>query len=51
MDAREALQNADAGSFLEVSGDLLTTGPTGTNVTDMIIAMKLHTDQAGLINA
>jgi glycerate 2-kinase len=29
---------ADAGSFLEASGDLLRTGPTGTNVMDLLMA-------------
>ena len=38
--AREYLQHADAGTFLEASGDLITTGPTGTNVTDMVIGLK-----------
>lgn len=38
--ASHALQNADAGAFLEASGDLLETGPTGTNVTDLVIALK-----------
>ena len=38
--AAEALQNADAGSFLEAGGDLLVTGPTGTNVMDMVIGLK-----------
>lgn len=36
----EALQNADAGSFLEASGDLLVTGPTGTNVMDVVVGLK-----------
>ena len=40
LDAAEALRSADAGSFLDASGDLLTTGPTGTNVMDMVVAMK-----------
>jgi glycerate 2-kinase len=30
------LSNADAGSFFELSGDLIITGPTGTNVTDLV---------------
>jgi glycerate 2-kinase len=38
--ARAALQQADAGSFLDASGDLLVTGPTGTNVMDMVIGLK-----------
>jgi hydroxypyruvate reductase len=32
------LRRADAGSFLEQTGDLISTGPTGTNVTDLVIA-------------
>ncbi len=40
FDARECLSRADAGAFLEASGDLVYTGPTGTNVMDIIIALK-----------
>jgi glycerate 2-kinase len=40
LDARQCLNAADAGSFLAASGDLLITGPTGTNVTDIVIAFK-----------
>ncbi len=40
FDANECLQRADAGSFLEASGDLITTGPTGTNLRDVVIAFK-----------
>jgi len=32
------LRAADAGSFLAASGDLLRTGPTGTNVMDLLMA-------------
>jgi hydroxypyruvate reductase len=41
LDAAACLQAADAGSCLAVSGDLLETGPTGTNVMDMVIGLKL----------
>jgi len=41
LDAAVALQCADAGRFLEAAGDLLDTGPTGTNVTDVVIGLKL----------
>ncbi len=41
LDARHCLANADAGSFLEESGDLIHTGPTGTNVMDLVLALKL----------
>ena len=40
FDARRSLRAADAGTFLEASGDLVHTGPTGTNVMDLVIAMK-----------
>ena len=35
-----ALDRADAGSFLDESGNLFVTGPTGTNVMDLIIGIK-----------
>ena len=40
LDAAAALAAADSGRFLEASGDLLSTGPTGTNVTDLVIGLK-----------
>lgn len=39
-DATLALEQADAGSLLEASGDLLRTGPTGTNVMDIMLGLK-----------
>jgi glycerate 2-kinase len=38
--AEDCLTRADAGAFLESSGDLLYTGPTGTNVGDVLIALR-----------
>ena len=35
-----SLASADSGSFLEATGDLLHTGPTLTNVGDLVIAAK-----------
>jgi len=40
LDAGAALRAADAGTFLEASGDLVSTGPTGTNVRDIVLAWK-----------
>ncbi len=40
LSALDALRAADAGTFLEASGDLIQTGPTGTNVMDLVIAWK-----------
>lgn len=33
-----ALSGFDSGRFLEASGDLVNTGPTGTNVMDLVVA-------------
>ena len=38
--AAEALQRADSGTFLEQCGGLVTTGPTGTNVMDLLVAIR-----------
>lgn len=40
FDAADCLDRADAGSLLAASGDLVHTGPTGTNVTDLVIAYR-----------
>jgi len=42
FDARRALARADAGTFLEASGDLVHTGPTGTNVMDLMVGLKIN---------
>ena len=41
LDAAACLQAADAGTFLAASGDLIHTGPTGTNVMDVVIGWKV----------
>lgn len=41
LDAKECLSCANAGHFLAATGDLVTTGPTGTNVMDLIIGLKV----------
>ncbi len=41
LDAESYLLSANANLFLAQSGDLIHTGPTGTNVMDIIIACKL----------
>ncbi len=38
--AEDALARADAGTYLAAQGALVTTGPTGTNVMDLMIALK-----------
>ena len=40
LDARICLTLADSGRLLEASGDLVYTGPTGTNVMDLILGYK-----------
>ncbi len=40
FDARSCLAAADAGTLLQASGDLIQTGPTGTNVMDLMIGLK-----------
>jgi len=40
FDADECLARADSATFLEASGDLLHTGATGTNVGDLVLALK-----------
>ncbi|MCW8890926.1 MAG: DUF4147 domain-containing protein [Sedimenticola sp.] len=41
LDYEACLAQADSGRFLEASGDLINTGPTGTNVMDLMIGIKL----------
>jgi glycerate 2-kinase len=45
LDADRCLQRADSGTALEASGDLVHTGPTGTNVGDLVIGLKLPPSQ------
>jgi hydroxypyruvate reductase len=41
LDYEVCLLKADSGTFLEASGDLINTGPTGTNVMDLMLGIKL----------
>ena len=41
FDAATSLEAADSGSLLEACGDLIYTGPTGTNVGDLVMALRL----------
>ena len=40
VSGQDALESADTGPWLEARGALLRTGPTGTNVMDLVIALK-----------
>jgi glycerate 2-kinase len=46
LDADECLKRADAARALAASGDLVHTGPTGTNVGDLVIGLKLTPEAA-----
>lgn len=39
--AQDFLARADAGTLLSATGDLIRTGPTGTNVMDLMLGLKL----------
>ena len=41
LDADTCLAQADSGTALAASGDLVHTGPTGTNVGDLVIGLKM----------
>jgi hydroxypyruvate reductase len=41
LDPLLSLANADSGSLLQATGDLIHTGPTGTNVMDLLIGMRV----------
>jgi hydroxypyruvate reductase len=46
VDVQESLKRADSGTALAAAGDLIHTGPTGTNVGDIVIGLKLSRDAA-----
>ena len=46
LDADACLQRADSAAALAASGDLVHTGPTGTNVGDLVIGLKLTFEAA-----
>ena len=48
LDADRCLAQADSGRALAASGDLVHTGPTGTNVGDLVLGLKLSADAAAL---
>jgi glycerate 2-kinase len=49
LDVQKCLETADSGSALAAAGDLIHTGPTGTNVGDLVIGLKLTRDAAAQI--
>ncbi len=40
LDVAAHLANHDSATFLEAVGDVIVTGPTGTNVGDLVVAMR-----------
>jgi glycerate-2-kinase len=40
LDAQRSLADNDSGTYLAATGDLLITGPTGTNVGDLWIVIR-----------
>jgi hydroxypyruvate reductase len=46
LDAGRCLAAADSGRFLEASGDLVHTGATGTNVGDLVLALRWEPDHS-----
>jgi hydroxypyruvate reductase len=40
VDAERAYREFDSGTALEAAGDLVHTGPTGTNVGDILIGLR-----------
>jgi glycerate 2-kinase len=49
LDADHCLQQADSARALAASGDLVHTGPTGTNVGDLVIGLKLSAADARVL--
>jgi glycerate 2-kinase len=49
LDPDACLAQADSARALAASGDLLHTGPTGTNVGDIVIGLKLSARDAGML--
>lgn len=48
IDPDEALARADSGTALAAAGALVSTGPTGTNVADLVIGLKRAPHRATL---
>ena len=46
FDPAAGLAAADAGRVLEAAGDVVHTGPTGTNVGDLVIGLKVSEPEA-----
>jgi len=49
IDADDSMRRADSATALAASGDLIHTGPTGTNVGDLVIGLKLSDGAARIV--
>jgi hydroxypyruvate reductase len=49
IDVDDCMRRADSGTALGASGDLVHTGPTGTNVGDLVIGLKLSCAAAKIV--
>jgi len=49
LDPDDCLAQADSAAALAASGDLVHTGPTGTNVGDLVIGLKLSAQAAAAL--
>jgi hydroxypyruvate reductase len=49
IDVDDSMRRADSGTALAASGDLVHTGPTGTNVGDLVIGLKLSPAAARIV--
>jgi hydroxypyruvate reductase len=49
LDVQTCLSTADSGTALAAAGDLIHTGPTGTNVGDIVIGLKLGKEAAAML--
>jgi glycerate 2-kinase len=46
LDVTAALETSDSGTFLGATGDLFSPGPTGTNVNDVYVAVRLRGNES-----
>lgn len=51
LDVQKCIETADSGAALAAAGDLIHTGPTGTNVGDIVIGLKLTKESAASVIA
>lgn len=50
LDVQDCLDAADSATALAAAGDLIYTGPTGTNVGDLVIGLKLSESEAAVLS-